>query len=322
MNGLGARALAVAGGGLLCGCAQSSSPVSARALDAAAPTGWTVVRAGSANLNAVSGVSDSAVWVVGDQGTIARWDGAALSFETSTTSANLRGVWALDNDHAYAVGDGGTFLERKSGAWTQVAVGLTREVLTAVWADPDRVVAVGSHGTIVLGTQTGYELVPNSRAENLLAVSVNAGGGRVLAVGALGLVLQLQGKALSRLAIPAFSKLLSGVSTDQYANAYFVGQQGSVYRFDGANVTSVTGCSSSSLRAVATVDVNAWIVGWDGTLCYAAVSSAVPYTYTDSRWFNGIYAASPTSLWVVGASGTLLHGMPAQAADAGADGGP
>ena len=108
-----------------------------------APAGWTVLAAGSTNLNAVNGYSDSAVWAVGDQGTIVRWDGASLTFETSGTTSNLRGVWAVDADHVYAVGDGGTILERTGGAWMAVGVGATRQVLTAVWADnTQRVVAV------------------------------------------------------------------------------------------------------------------------------------------------------------------------------------
>ncbi len=309
-------------GGLLCGCARSAPSSSLpRASDAGGPTGWTALKAGSANLNAVSGVSDSAVWVVGDQGTIARWDGVALSFESSGTTANLRGVWALDTDHAYAVGDGGTFLERKAGVWAPVAAGLTREVLTGVWADAQRVVAVGSHGTVVLGTTTGYALVPSSRGENLLAVS-GTPGGTVTAVGALGLVLNLDGTTLSRFTIPAFSMLLSGVSRDASGNAYFVGQQGTVYYSGGSGVNAVTGCPQASLRAVTTAGADAWIVGWDGAICQVSASGAVVHPFTDARWFNGIYAASPTSLWVVGASGTLLHGLPTQAADGGLEGGP
>jgi photosystem II stability/assembly factor-like uncharacterized protein len=317
--GVRTAVLALAFGGVLGACAQSSS--TPRAVDSGVPAGWTVIAAGTANLNAVSGVSDSAVWVVGDRGTIARWDGAALTFETSGTTVNLRGVWALDDDHAYAVGDGGIFLERKSGAWAQVATGLTREVLTGVWADADRVVAVGSHGTVVLGTSTGYALVPNSRAENLLAVS-GTSGGTVTAVGALGLVLNLDGTSLTRFPIPAFSKLLSGVSRDASGNTYFVGQEGSVYYSDSTGVNAVTGCPQASLRSVTRAADSAWIVGWDGSICQVSAPGAVTYRYSDARWFNGVYAASPTSLWVVGATGTLLHGLPSQAADGGAEGGP
>jgi hypothetical protein len=87
---------------------------------------------------------------------------------------------------------------------------------------------------------------------------------------------------------------------------------------NGAGLNSVAGCPATQLRAVAPVDdVTAWAVGWDGTICKISGASGTSYPYTDTRWFNGIYAASSTSLWVVGASGTLIHGLPSDPADSG-----
>jgi photosystem II stability/assembly factor-like uncharacterized protein len=303
---------------LLLGCDQvSSTPAQ---VDAGVPPGWTVISAGSTNLNAVSGVSDSAVWIVGDQGTIFHWDGSHLASESSGTTANLRGVWALDTDRAYAVGDGGMILERTSGLWQQVGAGVTRQVLTGVWADTTRVVAVGSFGTIVQLTPTGYKVVKNADGENLLAVT-GTPGGPVTAVGALGLVLNLNAGALKRTAIPAFSKLLSGAASSANGS-YAVGQQGTVYQSADSFASPpqpVTGCPQSSLRAVSMAGQDAWIVGWDGAICRVRGTKTTSYPYSDARWFSGIYAASPTSLWVVGSSGTVLHGLPVStaAADAG-----
>jgi photosystem II stability/assembly factor-like uncharacterized protein len=299
--------------GALQGCNQTTA--AAVPPDASVPTGWTLISAGTTNLNAVSGVSDSALWVVGDHGVVGHWNGTKLLWETSGTTANLRGVWALTADDAYAVGDAGTILQRTVSGWQQVAAGVTRQVLTGVWADTTRVVAVGSNGTVILGGPMGYKLVPNTLGENLFGVSGTAGGA-VTTVGALGLVLQLNGTTLTRTPIPAFTKLLTGVATGS-ANSYYVGQAGTVYRSDATGLNPVPGCPGTSLRSVSTVGANAWIVGWDGTICEIVGQNATSFPYSDTRWFNGIYAASPTSLWVVGASGTLLHGLPINP-DAGA----
>ena len=276
--------------------------------DGSLPSGWTVIPAGTANLNAVSGVSDTTVWVVGDRGTIGHWNGTKLIWESSGTTVNLRGVWALDTDHAYAVGDGGTILERKAGAWQRVGANLTRQVLTAVWADTTRVVAVGSHGTVILGGPSGYQLLTTPVGENIFGVT-GTPGGAVTAVGALGLMLQLNGSSLTRTPITNFTKLLTGAGTGP-SGTYFVGQQGTVYRADATGLNSISGCPGTALRAVSSADANAWIVGWDGTICEISGTTARSYPYTDARWFNGVYAASSSSLWVVGASGTLLHGLP------------
>jgi photosystem II stability/assembly factor-like uncharacterized protein len=288
------------------GCEKRAA--SPAAPDGSLPAGWTVIPAGTANLNAVSGVSDDAVWVVGDHGTIGHWDGTKLLWEKSGTQSNLRGVWTLDTDHAFAVGDGGTILERKAGSWQQVGAKLTRQVLTAVWADTTRVVAVGSFGTVVLGGATGYQLLSSPASENIFGVT-GTPGGAVTAVGALGLMLQLSGTTLTRTPITSFNKLLTGAGTGP-SGAYFVGQQGTVYRADATGLNPVVGCPGTALRAVSPVDANAWVVGWDGTICEISGTTATAFPYTDNRWFNGVYAASSTALWVVGAGGTLLHGYP------------
>jgi photosystem II stability/assembly factor-like uncharacterized protein len=296
--------------GLLLACDQVTTS-SQTAPDASPPTGWTAIPAGTANLNSVSGVSDNAVWAVGDKGTIWFWNGTSLAPESSGTQANLRGVWALSPNSAYAVGDGGTILERSAVGWKQVGANLTHQVLTAVWADTPRVVAVGSNGTVVLGQAAGYQLLPNnSFQENLFGVT-GTPGGPISAVGALGLLIQINGTTITRTKIANFIELLTGATTGT-TNSYFVGQQGNVFVADttGQNPTPVVGCPAAALRSVATAGAAAWIVGWDGTICKVVGNTATSYQYTDNRWFNGVYAASATSLWVVGASGTLFHGLP------------
>lgn len=295
--------------GMLGACDQIP-PTAQTEPEASVATGWTVIPAGTANLNAVSGVSENAVWVVGDGGVIGRWNGTALSWENSGTKFNLRGVFALGAESAYAVGDGGTILQRSAGGWQQVGAHLTRQVLTAVWADSTRVVAVGSNGTVILGGSTPYAVVPNTFAENLFGVT-GIPGGTVTAVGALGLVLEITGTTIARTKIPNnFIKLLTGVTGTGPTNTYFVGQEGTVFRVDATGINPVLGCPPSALRSVSTAGTVAWIVGWDGTICKISGAKTTSYPYTDTRWFNGVYAASETSLFVVGASGTLLHGLP------------
>jgi photosystem II stability/assembly factor-like uncharacterized protein len=312
--------------GFAVGCNNHVSPL-ASAPDASVPTGWTVIPAGTANLNAVSGISDSVVWVVGDHGTIKRWNGTELVSELSGTTQSLRGVWALDAQNAYAVGDAGTILQRTASGWQQVGAGITRQVLTAVWADSTRVVAVGSAATVILGTTaSGYKILPppsvnmNPVSANIFGVT-GVPGGVVTMVGAIGLVMQLNGTSLS-VVTPMqngapYLGLLSGATTGTGA-AYFVGQQGTVFRADATGLNNILGCPGTALRGVSTAGANAWIVGWDGTICRLSGANATSFPYTDTRWFNGVYASSATSLWVVGASGTLLHGLPANPADGGA----
>jgi hypothetical protein len=144
-------------------------------------------------------------------------------------------------------------------------------------------------------------------------------------VGALGLVLTLTGQTLGRTPIPAFSKLLTGVASAPGVT-YLVGEQGVVYLSNAGGINPVAGFPTSTLKAVSITGTDAWMVGVDGTICEATGSSTICFPYSDARWFNGVYAASATSIWVVGATGTFLHGLPTQSApvglsDAGSQGG-
>ena len=235
----------------------------------------------------------------------------------------------------FAVGDGGTILQFVGGAWQQVGAKTTQQILNGVWADSQRVVAVGSNGTIVLGTtaagKTTYQLltvnIPTANGgaalpatENLFGVT-GTPGGVVTIVGARGLVLQLQpgstNPTLVAISYPLNgTPLLAAAATIPVAGAgaYVVGQQGAIYQV--STMAPVTGCPQSPLRAASSIANAAgtggtiWIVGWDGTMCRINNGVTTSFPYSDSRWFNGVYAASATSLWVVGASGTFLHGLP------------
>jgi hypothetical protein len=315
---------------VLAGCDQVTSSLSLNDASAAAPSSWTVLSAGSKNLYAVSGLSDSSVWAVGDQGTILFYNGTTLTPQTSGTTFPLRGIWAADANTVFAVGDGGIILQLVGGVWTQVGANTTQQILNGVWADSTRVVAVGSNGTVVLGTtaagKTTYQVLtvtvptasgtPLPATENLFGVT-GTPLGPVTIVGALGLVLQLQPGSMSptvvSIAYPINSvPLLSGATAAGPMGTYVVGQQGAVYPL--ATKTPILGCPQSALRAASSTTgaggTIVWIAGWDGTMCEINNGIATSFPYSDARWFNGIYAASPTSLWVVGASGTFLHGLP------------
>jgi hypothetical protein len=322
---------------LLAGCDQVTASPALNDASAAVPSSWTVLSAGNKNLYAVSGLSDSSVWAVGDKGTILYYDGTTLAPQASGTTLPLRGVWAVPGTStAYAVGDGGTILQLVGGAWQQVGANTTQQILNGVWADATRIVAVGSNGTVVLGTigaaKTTFQVLtvtvptasgpPLPATENLFGVT-GTPMGVVTIVGALGLVLQLQPGSMSPslVSIPYpinSTPLLAAATIAGPMGAYVVGQQGAVYQL--ANKTPIIGCPQSALRAATSTPAGIiWIAGWDGTMCEINNGIATSFPYSDARWFNGIYAASATSLWVVGASGTFLHGLPP--ADAGVVGG-
>jgi hypothetical protein len=287
------------------------------------------------NLYAISGYGENVVTVVGERGTIVRFDGGPgdagplpgtevrLLPEVSGTTAVLRGVFVLDADKAYAVGDGGTILARSGGKWTTVGAGVTQASLTAVWADKDRVVAVGERGVVLFGDAKGvFTVVPNDGIENLLAVT-GSPGGSISAAGAMGVVFSVAQDALTRRPIAGFTKQLAGATTSS-SGTYFVGVDGSVLRGSGGSFAAIEGFPSAALRGVAAPGAELWVVGFDGTVARRVGKEITRVTPLDGRWLTGLYAPSPSSIWIVGRSGVVLRGPPTSltsAIDGGADGG-
>jgi hypothetical protein len=94
----------------------------------------------------VHGSAADNVWVGGDSGLLARFDGAAWEGHSSTVLHSFSGygaLWGFSSDDLWAVGGGGVVVHRESGAWTATLSPVTGD-LRGVWgAAPDDVWAVG-----------------------------------------------------------------------------------------------------------------------------------------------------------------------------------
>jgi sugar lactone lactonase YvrE len=109
-------------------------------------------------LNAITGFSSSAVWVVGDLGVVYTFNGTAWSQEASAVSNNLRAVFGRSGTDLFAAGDAGGFEARGTG-WTSAtgandtigdSIGLRGGVAFAALA-----VLIGEDGTTYHQTSAG-----------------------------------------------------------------------------------------------------------------------------------------------------------------------
>jgi len=146
---------------------------------------------------------------------------------------------------------------------------------------------------------------PNTLGENLFGVSGTAGGA-VTTVGALGLVLQLNGTTLTRTPIPAFTKLLTGVATARPTRT--TSGKRDVFRSDATGLNPVPGCPARrSGPCRPSVRMRDRRVGWDDLRDRWTERDLVPlFRYALVQRY---LCASPTRCGR-GASGTLLHGLP------------
>ena len=150
---------------------------------------WTQVFEAPAPLHAVWGDGAGAVWVAGDDATLARHDEAGWTLLAPDTDATLRALWGSGPDDLIAVGDDGAVL-RYSSAGLQLLDTPVAADLHGVWGyGADDVWAVGARGAIL--HWDGATWADDSRPGHLSTFYAAAGGpdGRVWAMGAREIVL-------------------------------------------------------------------------------------------------------------------------------------
>ena len=104
---------------------------------------------GTADLNAIYGISPNDVWAVGDGGTILALVGSDWTPATSNTTKDLHGVTAAASNDAWAVGAGGEALHLDAMGWSVVSSNVTGK-LNGVWTSAAaRGWAVGEPGVIL-----------------------------------------------------------------------------------------------------------------------------------------------------------------------------
>ena len=134
-------------------------------------------------LNWVYGFGPDDVWVVGNAGTIARYDGTSWERVPTPTDQDLWGIWGSGPDDLYAVGGGTlgregasepTLLRWDGAAWNLVMLpDLDRPSLALfkVWGTgPDDVTVVGQGGVLLRYDGTAWSQVVLNTTRDLISV--------------------------------------------------------------------------------------------------------------------------------------------------------
>lgn len=85
------------------------------------------------NLNGIAGVSADTIWTVGDDGIILKYNGQSWSEQVSNTTENLNAVAAVDSTNVWTVGDAGIIRKYNGSTWSQQTSGTTAN-LNAIFA--------------------------------------------------------------------------------------------------------------------------------------------------------------------------------------------
>ncbi len=264
------------------------------------------------NLFAVSGAAFDSVVIVGERGTVLSWDGMKLSLQPAVTDKDLKAVTMVSPTRGFAVGDLGTILRLDGTTWSLEPTDSTANLL-GVWADDTRALAVGESGAaVLLEAPMPWRTIMNDSPDHLHGVA--SVGGQVVAVGTLGTVSQLRGRGMmarmQRSAVRDYLKTLEATSSGP-GGTFAVGVDGAVFQWQsGFRRVKLDTLPASVLRGVASTDGGLFVVGNDATVARVVGMDVLVYPDIPERWAYGVWGSSGTDVWVVGASGMLLHGPP------------
>jgi photosystem II stability/assembly factor-like uncharacterized protein len=112
------------------------------------------------SLNGMHAESASAVWAVGENGTIVKYSGSTWSVQTSTVSEELNAIHCADSSNCWAVGEddgsSGTIVVTDDGGstWAEQTSGTVEDLNKVFAVSSDAVWAVGDGG-VILATLDG-----------------------------------------------------------------------------------------------------------------------------------------------------------------------
>lgn len=194
-------------------------------------------------LNWAFGFSAEDVFVVGNDGTVLRWNGESWASQSTPIRAPLWGVWGAAPDDVWAVGGTGTgsgepvILHFDGAGWTQIALpALTTPnvfALYKVWGlDAQNVWAVGQQGVVLRYDGSAWREEQSGAPDDLISLWGTAAD-RIVAVGgrAGGIVSVWNGDVWRTESLPGVAGL-NGVWMQPGDEPWLVGAEGTIGRLD------------------------------------------------------------------------------------------
>lgn len=249
------------------------------------------------SMNAVFGISQDAIWAVGDRGTILYWDGRGWMQERFTTTpssnpkcpswgakgtlCNLYAVWGEKRGEDYdvwAVGENGLVLRRTLGIWHEIP-GIQD----------------------VLNSRMSARMTPPNRPINLRGVW-GFGNGEMVIVGGFGTILYVNSKG-------AWLKSTEAGAPKDLDGLFFTsawGLDGTCFWVAGAQQTLLRwGCAGAQSWRVEDVPTPGSVLGSTSPEV-SQIAAAPLWSLWGTQEPGGDAGLPLTKVWAVGGQGTIL----------------
>ena len=267
-------------------------------------------------LRAISGSAETAVFAVGDSGTIIRYDGTTWQNIVQITEKTIYSVWCASAEAVFAVADKGRIFFFDGSDWIEQDSGTT-ERLRAVWgASASEVFAAGENGTLLSfdgiawsaeNSPTPFTLqnIWGTSSTDVFAVGGPSGSGGV----GDGVIVHYDGDEW-RVVLEGVTPRLKAICGTAEGALFVVGDDGVVITSSGEPDTweIIDSGTSESLKGVWSSPGNAvYAVGDAGTILqYEGTAWETADSGTSVDLF-GVWGATPEDVFAVGAEGTVLR---------------
>ncbi len=289
------------------------------------PTGVT------ASLNAVGGTFTNNVIAAGDNGVAVAWDGANWKTASTNKTGALRGVAGRVGGSAiYVVGDAGTILKWSSSSGTSsfsnIASGSSSNLNGVVIAPNLITYIVGSGGAgLVLATNgtVTAKSIPCTSCDMLsissLANSTLLVGGTKPTVGTAGYAASWDGNNLTTQQMATGTKITGNINAVLAGTSfhYAAGDSGMILRRAAAGGNDntwtqvATGLTPNTIRALWSSSDNFIIaVGDNGTILTSDGNVWTKMNSTVSVHLRGVWGTGPSNIFAVGDNATILRYTP------------
>jgi len=240
---------------------------------------WSQMASGTTdNLRSVGGLADSLVWAGSHQGSLLRFNGSNWTREPDP-GFSVEAIWGRSPREVYVVGNGGSVRRYDGTAWPPVASGTSQPLLGAYQAIGP-LFAVGEAGTIVRDWVPEAAGLTTANLEALWGQPrIGGEPSHLWAVGTGGTILRWDEGSWSAVTSGTIANLSSVTGTLAYRDVYAVGEGGAILRYDGAAWAPMTSGTTANLSAAWTApDGDVYAVGAGGTILRGLRNAAVSVT--------------------------------------------
>ena len=260
------------------------------------------------SLRAVWGASGSNIFVVGDNGTILRYNGSVWGSMTSGTANDLNGVWGSAGNDVYAVGTNGTILHYNGSTWNTMTSN-TPHYLKGVWGTTGAdVFVVGDNGTILHYNGSSWSPMNSTTSLELSGIWGSAADD-VYVAGDQGLIMRYNGSTWNIVTGGSSAGFLESIWGSSAGDIFAVGEAGTILHFNGSAWSSMPNPLTGSLTGLRGIWGSSgsfvFAVGDEGTILHYNGSSWASMTSGTDKVLWGVWGSPALDVFAAGDEGTV-----------------